>query len=665
MKNWSIHLLLLIFLAGCQSGTPTQPLTATEPIAPASQTPELASPLTATTGPTSTPGPTATPDSRPAPERWQEWPVVPVVTGSAIEIHRQGLALGNDPHAFSKVGDCQSVKAAFMGFLDIPERIPHTPEYENLQETIENFAGYFNTDGQAVKGGFNAATVLSPLWANPDTCLSGENPLECELRVTKPIIVFISFEVWWEGRTAEQYEIYMRQIIETVIARGAVPILATKADNVEGDHGINLTTARLAHEYDLPLFNFWLAAQPLPYHGLDPERDDGFHLSTEGWNVHSLTGLQTLDSIWRGIRDVSAADAVTPTSTPGPVENQGLLPILEAGPSLSDPSEQAVFGTAAREDSGYQPLGVTLFDFESETSAQLLGAGWDFQAASPDGFTLLVNLGSSLFRTDGLTLTLIASNFYSHGNTGVLPLEDGSIVFIIEQETGTALVHAQADGSGLTVLTQPGEAPIELYPSTDGVHLAWESGLCSSYRVCDRQGAWLTNLETGQSRALIGISRPLVSPDGTAMAYEYSSGENRTNLALATVEGNSTRTFPLYGDILADYAWQPGGGWLAVHLAVRSDYSGLVTDGLNYLVDPQTLSTQQLPSVLLLNPQLLWSEDGASLAWLGTDWLTDRYYIRLFRVDLQNGETTNLTNRLGLSDTRYIFVTNGSWLAKP
>ncbi len=167
-----------------------------------------------------------------------------------------------------------------------------------------------------MKGGYTAATVLSPFRANPDFCLAGENPLECEFRITKPIIAFVSFEYWWEGRTAENYENYMRQIIELTMAHGVVPILSTKADNIEGDHSINLTNARLAHEYDLPLWNFWRSVQNLPLYGLDPIRDDGFHLSDEGWNYRSFTGLQALDSIWRGVRDATTLALATPEPTP-------------------------------------------------------------------------------------------------------------------------------------------------------------------------------------------------------------------------------------------------------------------------------------------------------------------------------------------------------------
>ncbi len=667
MRRFWACLLLFVFLSACGGATSLPPATATAsaPSASATATLELAPPPTAIIAPTLPPEPTATPDTRLPPERWQEWPVVPAATGRAIEIYRQGLAMGNNPRAFSKIGDCQNVRAAFMGFFDHPDRYNLGPAYQYLQETIDNFTGYFDTDGQAVKGGFNAATVLSPLWANPDVCLAGENPLECELRVTKPTIVFISFEVWWKGRTDEEYEKYMRQIIETVLAHGAVPILATKADNVEGDHSINLTTARLAHEYDLPLWNFWLAVQPLPNHGMDPVRNDGFHISTEAWNTRSFTGLQALDSIWRGVRDATALASASPTPTLTPLPSAGLLPTTAAGPSLASSAARLVFGAAVREGGFYQPLGVFLFDLESETSAQLLGPGWDFQAASPDGKALLVNQGGWLYRTDGRTLTLLTDRFYSYGQTGALYLPDGGIVLLVRQGSGAVLARAQDDGSALTVLTGAGESPIELYPSTDGQRIFWESGTCSNYGLCERQGAWLTDLQTGQSRALIGISRPLIAPDGGVLAYEYIPEENKSNLAFATADAVPTRRFPLFGDLLADYAWQPGGEWLAVHMAVRSDYSGRVTDGVNFLVNARNFTTRQLAPVLLLNPALVWSPDGRSLAWLGSDWQESRYVLRLFRVDVATLQTANLTNRLALGDSRYLFVTNAAWLTMP
>ena len=247
---------------------------------------------------------TPTEDTRLAPENWQDWPIIPEVTETAREIYRKGIAMGNNPRAFSKVGDCQNVKQAFLGFFDHPGKYEGLTGIDDLQETIENFQGYFDRDGQSTQYGFNAAAVLSPLWADPDICLPDETPLECELRITRPTFVLVSLEFWFAGRTPDVYERYMRKIIEYTIAQGAVPILATKADNIEKDYSLNLTTARLAYEYDIPLWNWWAAAQPLGDHGIDPYRD-GFHISVQAWNIRSKTFLQTLDHLWKGLRGIS------------------------------------------------------------------------------------------------------------------------------------------------------------------------------------------------------------------------------------------------------------------------------------------------------------------------------------------------------------------------
>lgn len=237
-------------------------------------------------------------------EKWQQWPVVPALTHRARESYLLGLSQGTNRHAFAKVGDCQCVNVAFFGIYDQPKLYRLPKGYEQLQETIDWFAGSFNRDSAAVRGGFNVASVFVPLQADPKLCQPGETPLACEFRGMRPSIVLISMETGFEGRTAVVYEKYMRQIIEYALAQGALPILATKADNFEGDHAINLTTARLAVEYDLPLWNFWRAVQDLPNRGMDAERKDGFHISVEAWNVRSFTGLQVLDAVWRSVRDL-------------------------------------------------------------------------------------------------------------------------------------------------------------------------------------------------------------------------------------------------------------------------------------------------------------------------------------------------------------------------
>lgn len=298
-----ITILILILTAGCTSMRP-QAISA----APAQITPTL--PLIATHTPlrpntlvpssTLTPSPTTNP--RQPPEDWMNWPIVPEATERVYEIYKHGIELGNNPHHFSKIGDCHNVKEAFMGLFDKPGWYILRDENANLQPAIDWFAGSFDRDGYAVQGGFNAAAVLNPIWADQEICQSDESPVACELRVYQPSFAFVSLELWWLGRTTERYEDYLRQILDRLIANGVVPILATKADNVEGDHSINYTTAKLAYEYDLPLWNFWRAAQDLPNHGMDAMRDDGFHISYAAWTERSFTALRSLDVIWKSVR---------------------------------------------------------------------------------------------------------------------------------------------------------------------------------------------------------------------------------------------------------------------------------------------------------------------------------------------------------------------------
>jgi len=45
------------------------------------------------------------------------------------------------------------------------------------------------------------------------------------------------------------------------------------------------------------------------WHGNKTPHNDGFHISTDAWSVQSFTGLQALDSVWRGLL------AAVPTSS--------------------------------------------------------------------------------------------------------------------------------------------------------------------------------------------------------------------------------------------------------------------------------------------------------------------------------------------------------------
>jgi hypothetical protein len=253
------------------------------------------------------------------PDYWMSLPVIPTVTRKAQEIFKLGIESGRNPHAFSKIGDCQSITTYFLMYFDLPG-FYNLGDYSSLQDTIDWYKGSYSRESLSVKGGFNAAAILSPLRADPKVCDIGENPVACEFRIHNPSIAIISLEEWWADHP-ENYERYLRQIIEYAINNGTVPILATKADNLEGNHLINQTITRLSLEYDIPLWNFWLAVQPLANHGLiqfTPSGEvDMFHLThskgyffyndpsapMSGWSMRNLTALQALDAVRRGLID--------------------------------------------------------------------------------------------------------------------------------------------------------------------------------------------------------------------------------------------------------------------------------------------------------------------------------------------------------------------------
>ena len=160
-------------------------------------------------------------------------------------------------------------------------------QYAYLQPTIDQFAGSWERHSQAVRGGFNVASVFSPMMSDKTACGKDETPLDCEFRLNKPSIVLISMETWWSKRPAETYETYLRQIVEYVLEHKAVPILATKADNLEGDWSINAAVARVAYDYDVPLWNFWAAVQPLP----KPWADERWLPPDHGGNLPGRPGL--------------------------------------------------------------------------------------------------------------------------------------------------------------------------------------------------------------------------------------------------------------------------------------------------------------------------------------------------------------------------------------
>ncbi len=235
-------------------------------------------------------------------DEWQKWPVIPQVPESARALYQKGLALGNNPHAFSIIGDCQSLPETFLGVYETDPTLAAglSPE---LQTAVANFSGSFDRPSPTVKGGTTAGAALWSEWhENKYTCKPNETPLDCELRLNKPSIVIINLGTHYETRNIT----YLRKILDRLTQQGIVPILATKADNRELDGRLNQETALLALEYQVPLWNFYAAVSDLPNNGVGAKKGEEFlgeiYLSEEGLERHRYTALQAITAVWLAVK---------------------------------------------------------------------------------------------------------------------------------------------------------------------------------------------------------------------------------------------------------------------------------------------------------------------------------------------------------------------------
>jgi endonuclease YncB( thermonuclease family) len=240
----------------------------------------------------------------PLPEEWKEWRVIPEINDHAQLVYLTGLANGNNSRSFSVIGDCQSLPWRFLGRVDWDSyKLPEG--YTYLQPTIDWFAGDYSRDFVSVRDNATVATMFSALWADPNQCKSTETPLECEFRLNNPSIVLISLGTNWGNRSPEEFEHYLREIVQFSLDRNVLPIIATKADATASDYPLNYAMARVAYDYDIPLWNFWGVVQYMPFQGMDPEDDRGIHILSGAYPYKRITAIQVLHEVRTTIEELA------------------------------------------------------------------------------------------------------------------------------------------------------------------------------------------------------------------------------------------------------------------------------------------------------------------------------------------------------------------------
>ncbi len=243
-----------------------------------------------------------------------DYPFLSDVSTRAFSIYQAGKARGNRANAFSVIGDSNSQHPAFLKPIDWGNY--NLANFAYLQSTVDFFRGSFAVDSPASIGGFNTTKVLDP-GSSPGWC-NGQSPLVCEYNRTRPSVALILLGTG-DQHGWQDFEGRYRQIIQTSIDMGVIPVLITKPDDLEcRDNSapcgfINGKISALAFEYSVPLLNLRQVVQPLPSGGTT---GDGFHFSFPpgdksawfsneylqyGYTQRNLTALQTLDVLRRKI----------------------------------------------------------------------------------------------------------------------------------------------------------------------------------------------------------------------------------------------------------------------------------------------------------------------------------------------------------------------------
>jgi uncharacterized protein YraI len=241
--------------------------------------------------------------------------VVGVVSPRIRQIYQDGIRRGNQPDAFSKVGDSITSNQPFLGAFGSGKY--DLASYSHLQETISYYDVATRRASLAAAKAFNAAAVLSDLWADQFSCEPNESPIECEYRHNRPIIAIIMLgSVDVQIYSADEFAVFLSEVVQTTINNGTIPVLTTfpSADDFYPEEAVafNNIIRQIATREQIPLIELREPALALPNNGV---QEDKFHLTQSenefmvldrdehlyGLILRDLLTMQMLDTIRRGV----------------------------------------------------------------------------------------------------------------------------------------------------------------------------------------------------------------------------------------------------------------------------------------------------------------------------------------------------------------------------
>jgi hypothetical protein len=274
-------------------------------------------------------------------------PVIPLISQSTKvhlqAIYQQGLQMGNRPDVFAKVGDSISWISQYLDDLGSSLYNPSDPgvtgAYTGLASTIDYFRAVplpggtkaitiptqaapllpqpgptnsFNRNSLAAFGGWTTGNLLNPNQGFPEASefLTIRPAFALIMIGTNDVVTNIL-----DGDTPAAFQARLTQVADTALSLGVIPVLSTIPDMTGLGPLAEVTAleynqimADVAASLDVPLWNYWLALQPLPNEGISA---DGVHPDSSplgsgnftpgsllfGMNVRNLTAVEVLNKL--------------------------------------------------------------------------------------------------------------------------------------------------------------------------------------------------------------------------------------------------------------------------------------------------------------------------------------------------------------------------------
>ena len=158
------------------------------------------------------------------------------------------------------------------------------------------------------------------------------------------------------------------------------------------------------------------------------------------------------------------------------------------------------------------------------------------------------------------------------------------------------------------------------------------------------------------------INRPIAAPMGDIIAYFITDALGRSQLEVAALDGSQAELIYVYGSHYMDYGWSPRSSQLAVIVADRSAYSGIITGYRYYIVNTARNAADVLSWPLGENTNLVWSPDGLRILFSGTGQTDTGFHINMTVYDLFRGQGFEVQDWEVFTSTDYVFIPHAYWI---